>query len=143
MSRGVDFFAMFQGYVEHARQKLPGALVALNPGGTPAESFMDFTDVMVMREGYAEETLVGADLQPAYLAYEAPEWAKHYARARFWHLVHDAPGGLLAKAEMKKYVDHARAQRAGWIYVTDQKFADNPWDALMSLWDDLAKVVGR
>jgi cysteine-rich repeat protein len=100
------------------------ALVVANPGTDTCASYLDFIDVLVTFE----------DSAVAYANYTPPAWTAEHAPTRFWHLVHDA-------GQLGSLVTTAAQRNAGWVYITDDLYQDDPWDNLASYVADEAAQV--
>ena len=89
------------------------AFIAYNPGIDSCEGYLAEADVLILFE----------DTGTNALAWSGPAWVGGYASSRFWLLAHST-----AATDLLSVVDRARANNAGWIYVTDDELP-NPWDA--------------
>lgn len=97
------------------------ALVALNPGWTPDQRYMDFID-MVMTFEYDYQT---------YKAQEFPAWTLNYPADRFMHVVHTVPNEEAAA----ETIGLAKERNARYIFVTDAPDNGLTYKSLGNLWD--------
>lgn len=113
---------------EYARSVKPGAVIAVNPGFTPPEAFMEFADYIETYEfDYAK-----------YTTQEFPAWTKKYAAERFIHVVHSVPGPEAAQHVLQL----ARERNAGYVFLTDVEDTAIIYKSLGgSLWDDQVNGV--
>jgi hypothetical protein len=88
--------------------------VVLNPGTNTVEGYMPVADVICVFE----------DTYANFASYHHSAWQAKYSANRFWYLFHTT-----AEADMPAAVDAAKAQNAGHVYVTPDKFP-NPWDTI-------------
>ncbi len=95
------------------RARDPAAIVVVNPGTETCSSYLSFVDIIVSFE----------DNVTSYASYTPPAWTFNYPPTRFWHLVHDA-------TPLASLVATAAQRNAGWVYVTDDHYVDDPWDNL-------------
>lgn len=109
---------LYQTYADDIRAHDALALVALNPGTDTCATYLDFADILMTFE----------DSGAAYGGYVAPAWTAAYPPDRFWHLIYN-----VGPAQMPAVLDAARANNAGWVYVTSDRLP-NPWDTLPRYW---------
>ena len=97
-----SYYAPLYAYVKAKGGK---AVVVINPGTPPDESYMTASDVVLSFE----------DTYANYTGMQTPAWVASYPRTRFWHIVLSA-----SQTEMTTAVSLARQRNAGLIYATDQ-----------------------
>jgi hypothetical protein len=110
----------------HVRWDLNATFV-VNPGSFPNELYARLADVVGTFEGDAG----------TYLKTPAPSWVESYPASRFWHLVYSA-----SVEQLPQVLEHARANRAGVVYVTDQGLP-NPWGTPASYWEAERTAVAQ
>ncbi len=116
-------YAQYAAFADAARLGVPGAFIALNPGADTCDDYAEFADLLLTFEGDAA-------------TYATHTTAMTASPDHIWHLVYDAPEDSSGHA-MFAAVDEARANGAGWLYVTDDTLP-NPWDTLPAYLDDEA-----
>jgi spherulation-specific family 4 protein len=97
-----SYYAPLYSYVKAKGGK---AVVVINPGTPPDESYMTASDIVLSFE----------DTYANYVSAQTPSWAASYPSARFWHIVLSA-----TQTEMTTAVSLARQRNVGLVYVTDQ-----------------------
>jgi len=90
-------------------------LTVINPGIAVAECFAATADIILNFEGSYTQ----------YLAWNPFGWEAGYDASRFWHLVY-----ATSAADMPSAVLISQANNAGYVYVTPDVLAPNPWDSL-------------
>jgi hypothetical protein len=105
-----------------------GALVMLNPGGIPAEGYLNFADIINIFEG--DPT--------SYDSYTPPSWVADYAPSRFSNIIYDAQG----EATMAAVLSRSQGLGAGYVYITDGSLP-NPYSALPSYWSDETALINQ
>lgn len=110
--------AYYQGLRDHARVRLPGALVVSNPGTSTVESYLLSSGRPVV------DTLCVFENSTSFPAWAPDAWTSRWRSRNFYVL----PYGVGA-TQWHACVDHALASNCGWIYVTDDVLP-NPWDTL-------------
>ena len=113
-------YGAYAGYAAAARDAVPGAFVALNPGTDTCVSYLDFADLLLTFES------------------DAPDYAGHTSAMppdpdHTWHLVYGT-------GDWAGVLDHAAELDAGYVYVTDDVLP-NPWDTLPTWLEDEAAYV--
>lgn len=127
-SSDAEDVAYYRQMAQYTRSVKPGAVVAVNPGFTPPEAFMEFADYIETYEfDYA-----------TYKTQTFPEWTKKYPAERFIHVVHSVPGPQAAR----DVLDLARERNAGYVFLTDVEDPAIIYKSLGgSLWDEQVKGV--
>jgi hypothetical protein len=97
-----SYYAPLYSYVKAKGGK---AVVVINPGTPPDESYMTASDIVLSFE----------DTYANYGSAQTPVWTAGYPSGRFWHIVLSA-----TQAEMTTAVSLARQRNVGLVYVTDQ-----------------------
>jgi hypothetical protein len=119
----LSYYRQLAGYI---RATVPNAVVWLNPGTYPDQSFMSIANVVLVFEGsYA-----------SYLQGQVPGWVSRYQPGQFAHVIYATPGSDLASA-----VHLSRARRAGHLFVTDLPGSPNPYGAMPSYWAQEAAAI--
>jgi hypothetical protein len=125
----------YQALRDYVHAKAVGARVIANPGqpatqdssgGASGFTVMDYAtaaDVLVTFEGSGTDYL---------FLYQSPAWVDALPASHFAHLIHSRADA----ADMSTDLDFARLRNVGMIYVTDDVFSPNPWDALATYWLD-------
>jgi len=125
---GVSVRSYYSRIYGHVKQKsVNRGTVVGNPGAAASSAWQLNTpvaDVIVVFEGS----------QRSYASWNAPDWVKGRAPARFSHLVYASASGSRHAA-----CAWARSNNAGWIYVTDDVLP-NPWDRLPTYWPSVAPL---
>lgn len=117
VSGAVRDLSYYRAIASRVRQQA-GAVLSLNSGTYPDQSYAKLADVLVTFEGNDGE----------YQRLQIPQWAANYPGERFWHLIYATPPQNLAAV-----LGLARARGVGNVYVTDGEL-ENPWDRLPSYW---------
>jgi hypothetical protein len=119
----LSYYRQLASYI---RATVPNAVIWLNPGTYPAQSFMSVANVVMVFEGsYA-----------SYLQDHVPSWVSHYQPGQFAHVIYATPRSDFASA-----VNLSRARRAGYLFVTDLPGSPNPYGALPSYWTQEAAAI--
>lgn len=115
--------AYYQALYSYVKAKGGVAKVVVNPGTNTNECYMAATDIVINFE----------DTYTRYLSWQPSGWETKYAADRFWHLVIETP-----QANMPNAISLSKSRRAGWVYVTPDTLANNPWDSLppTAYWTD-------
>ena len=118
----------YRAMAEYARTIKPNAVIAVNPGYTPPEAFMEFANyVETFEYDYA-----------TYKTQEFPAWTKKYAAERFIHVVHSVPGPQAAQ----RVLNLARERNAGYVFITDVEDPKIIYKSLGgNLWNETLKGV--
>src|SRR5271157_1383013 len=95
-----------------------GAIVMLNFGIYPDESYMNIGDIANVFE----------NTYSAYPTAQIPSWAFKYPPTKFSHLIYGAD-----RSAMTHVLALAQQRNVGYIYVTDGVLP-NPWNTLPSYW---------
>lgn len=90
-------------------------LTVINPGTVTPECFATAADILLNFEGSYTQ----------YLAWAPLGWEAGYDPSHFWHLVY-----ATSEADMPSAVLMSQARGAGFVYVTPDVLAPNPWDSL-------------
>lgn len=98
--------------------------VILNPGTVPDEAYLTIADILLTFEGSYKN----------YAFMQNPAWTANYQPNRFWHVVYGANIRQTYEA-----VELAKQRNAGYVYITDDRFA-NPYDTLSRY---LSKELGK
>jgi len=127
---GGEHAARYAAIRDHVRATHPHARIAINPGVGAEQCYDAVADTILSFEGGHE----------AYLAHVPPAWeSANRDREKFWHLVYDVP----TAHDMGVVVARAKANGAGYVYVTDRPFSPSTWDSLAGYWDaELGEVAG-
>jgi hypothetical protein len=116
----------YRALASYIRATVPHAVIWLNPGTYPDESFMSVANVVMVFEGsYAQ-----------YLSDQVPGWISRYQPAQFAHVIYATPKSDLAHA-----VSLSRARRAGFLFVTDLPGSPNPYGAMPGYWTQEAVAI--
>ncbi len=120
--------AYYREMANYARSVKPNAVIAVNPGFTPPEEFMQFVDYIETYEfDYTK-----------YRTQKFPEWTKKYPAKHFIHVVHSVPGPEAAQEVLAL----ARERNAGYVFITDVENTDIIYKSLGgNLWDEQVKGV--
>jgi Spherulation-specific family 4 len=62
--------------------------------------------------------------------YQPSTYLSKYGRQHFALMLHGVPD----RPTMEKYLDLAVQRNIGYVYITDDKAATNPWDSFPSYW---------
>ncbi len=116
------YYRNLHDYIAYTR----GGLVIGNPGVATIESYMEANDVTCVFE---------TDGPTGFPAWTPPVWTANYPASKFYVLPYNANA-----TDMAKFVARAAANRAGWIYVTDDTLP-NPWDTLPSYFESLVSTA--
>ena len=119
----LSYYRQLAGYI---RATVPNAVVWLNPGTYPDQSFMSIANVVLVFEGSCA----------SYLQDQVPGWVRRYQPGQFAHVIYATPGSDLASA-----VNLSRARRAGHLFVTDLPGSPNPYGAMPSYWAQEAAAI--
>lgn len=122
---GTAQIGYYRTLARYIRQSTPHAVIWLNPGAYPDQSYMSVGNVVMVFEGPYK----------SYVTSRVPGWARNYRPARFAHTVYATPGADLAAA-----VRLSRLRNAGYAYITDD-IGPNPYSALPSYWSREQAVV--
>ncbi len=115
----------YLGWSDHVRTHPGAAEVALNPGTSTCESYLEFADSVMIFEDDLDH----------FMSWSPPEWVKNHKPSRFWVLVLEAPAASLDAVLMR-----TRDAGVARVYVTDDG-GSNPWDTLSSYWTELVAGV--
>ena len=133
MSSDLPDVGYYQELRDYVKAKDAAARVIANPGqpfiqdtsaGASGFTIADYAtaaDVLVTFEGTGTDYLFN---------YDHPPWVHTLPATHFAHLIH----GVANEGEMQGDVYLARLRKAGMLYVTDDVFSPNPWDALATYW---------
>jgi Spherulation-specific family 4 len=123
-SQQIGYYRTLASYIRRAS---PGAVIWLNPGVYPDQSYMSVGSVVMVFEGpYA-----------TYVGLKVPGWAQRYSAARFAHTIYATPA-----QDAESAVGLSRSRNAGYVYVTDGA-GPNPYGGLPSYWPrEQAAVAG-
>ncbi len=97
-----------------------GAIVMLNFGIYPDESYMNIGDIANVFE----------NVYSAYPTAQIPDWAFKYPPTKFSHLIYGAD-----RSAITHVLALAQQRNVGYIYVTDGGLP-NPWNTLPSYWSN-------
>ena len=111
---------------ESIRARERGWLVIGNPGTLTLEAYVTGADVLCDFEYYGE----------GYFTWSPEPWAHAYPPRRFAHLLHT----LSTADSMRAAVARARANGAGWVFVTHDVMW-NPYDETPAYWSALVAAV--
>ncbi|MBK8478620.1 MAG: hypothetical protein IPL39_20770 [Opitutaceae bacterium] len=103
-----------------------GGLVIGNPGTATIERYMEVNEVTCVFETAGPT---------GFPTWTPPVWTAGYPASKFYVLPYNS-----SAADMAAYVTRAAANRAGWIYVTDDTLP-NPWDTLPSYFETLVTTA--
>lgn len=119
----------YREIADYGRSKLANARIIGNPGTTCDEAYLarNAVDSVCLYENLR-----------GFERWTAPSWASRHPARRFAVLPHSIPDA----DGMTRAVRRAVEQRAGLIYVTDDRMP-NPWDRLPSYWDALVRETAR
>lgn len=121
-----DKLSYYRQLASYIRATVPNAVVWLNPGTYPDQSFMSIANVVLVYEGsYA-----------SYLQNQVPGWVSQYQPDQFAHVIYATPRTGLADT-----VKLSRERRAGYLYVTNLPVSPNPYAALPSYWAQEAAAI--
>lgn len=119
----------YQDLISYYTSLSPGSDIVLNPGQYPDEGYLNLDAgqdgsaiIVVVFEGSAEK----------HANTTAPEWVHDYPDWWFSQMVYET-----SNEQMDEVLNHSQEMNAGWVFVTDDVFADNPWDTLPSYWSNL------
>lgn len=121
------FLSYYRDLAGHVRDVEPSATVAMNPGWTPDERYMDFIDIMETFE-FNYET---------YRTQQFPAWTLNYPANRFMHVVHSVPDADAFSATL----DLAKERNAGYVFITDIEHYVNMYKSLGTYWDRQVEQV--
>lgn len=112
----------YQDLHDYIKGKPGAALVVLNPGTPPDESYMTACDIC----GTAELDLGN------YRKRTAASWESSYAPDRFWHIIYacgwsDQPDGGLA--QLREALTLSQSYGAGYVWITSDT-EPNPYDTI-------------
>ncbi len=120
--------AYYREMANYARSVKPNAVIAVNPGFTPPEAFMEFADYIETYEFDYKK----------YKTQTFPAWTKKYSADRFIHVVHSVPGPEAARTVLEL----ARERNAGYVFITDVEDPAIIYKSLGgNLWDEQVKGV--
>lgn len=125
-----EYYTYYADLVAHGRETVPG-LHVLNVGGHPSELYANLGDVIGIFEGTADDFLVWSpELDPD--EYAPQRWAA-------------AVMSVADADHMREIIDHARAQKLGYVYATNTfgTSTQNPWATLPPYWDDQLTTLKR
>jgi hypothetical protein len=127
LTRGTaDELSYYRQLASYIRATVPNAVVWLNPGTYPDQSFMSIASVVLVFEGsYA-----------SYLQDQVPGWISQYQQDQFAHVIYATPQPDLADA-----VKLSRERRAGYLYVTNLPGSPNPYAAMPGYWAQEAAAI--
>jgi hypothetical protein len=112
----------------YARAKINKAVIVSNPGVVCAPEYL---------MGSSTSTVCVFEHHRGFENYRLPEWADAMKPHRFAVLHY----GLATADDMRRTLQAAIQQRAGYIFLTDQK-APMPWGALPAYWqEELDEVI--
>lgn len=114
--------AYYQSLHDYIKAKGGEAFVVGNPGVATIEGYMAANDVTCVFETAGPT---------GFPTWTPPVWTAGYPASKFYVLPYNS-----SAADMAAYVTRAAANRAGWIYVTDDTLP-NPWDTLPSYFETL------
>lgn len=117
-----DDLAYYQEIYDYAHAKPTLDLVVVNPGTTPNESYFS--------QPAADIGTIFESFSTSWPTHNTPSYVNNYARSRFSMMVHTTPDA----ATMQQHLDLALSRGFGYVYVTDEDLAGNPWDNLPSFW---------
>ena len=115
--------AYYTEIYDYARAKPTFDLVVVNPGTN--------TDEVYFSQPAADVGTIFESASASWTGYTAPGYLNQYDRSKFSMMVH----GTSAESTMKQHLDLAITRGFGYVYVTDETFAGNPWDNLPTYWD--------
>ena len=119
----------YQQLASYIRGVIPGAVIWLNVGAYPDQSFMSVANTVMVFEGsYA-----------SYVADQVPGWVSQYSPSHFANVIYQTPPSDLVSA-----VNLSRSRsRAGFLFVTDLSGSGNPYGAMPSYWSQEAAAIGH
>lgn len=121
-----DKLSYYRQLASYIRATVPNAVVWMNPGTYPEQSFMSIANVVLVFEGsYA-----------SYLQDQAPGWVSQYQPDQFAHVVYATP-----RSNLGYTVRLSRERRAGYLYVTNLQGSPNPYAAMPSYWGQEAAAI--
>lgn len=130
ISTTLAYYADLYAYV-----KAKGGTVVINPGQPSIdEGLMASCDVVMNYENSAAN----------YGSAQFPAWTVNYPSRRFWHVIY----GVTDLAQRDSLLAQSKARRAGYVYLTDDVFAnpatDNPYDTLPPdpFWSGMVAALG-
>lgn len=114
--------AYYTDLYDHVHLQSSLDYVTINPGTNTDETYFDTpaTESGVIFESF------GAN----WPSYTPDTYIANYDRFRFAMMAHETPD----VATMQAYVDLAVSRNVGYVYITDQLLATNPWDDLPIYW---------
>ena len=119
----LSYYRQLASYI---RGTVPNAVVWMNPGTYPDQSFMSIANVVLVFEGsYA-----------SYLQDQVPGWISQYQPDQFAHVIYATPQSDLAYT-----VRLSRERRAGYLYVTNLPGSPNPYSAMPGYWAQEASAI--
>jgi hypothetical protein len=114
---------------EHARKRIPRALVLTNPGTISAPEYLTKP---------AADAVCLYERDKGFPDFRLPDWTRRFAPDRFAVVLSRVPDA----DTMRSYIRQAVRQGIGNVYVTDAGGA-NPYDRLPSYWDEEVLAVRR
>ena len=119
----------YQQLASYIRGDISGAVIWLNVGAYPDQSFMSVANTVMVFEGsYA-----------SYVADQVPGWVSQYSPSHFANVIYETPQSDLVSA-----VNLSRSRsRAGFLFVTDLSGSGNPYGAMPSYWSQEAATIGH
>jgi Spherulation-specific family 4 len=122
-----DELAYYQQLAAYIRSAIPGAVIWLNVGAYPVESFMSVGNVVMTFEGSYS----------SYVSDQVPGWVSQYSPSRFANVIYATPQSDLSSA-----ISLSRSRnRAGYLFVTDLPLSPDPYGAMPSYWSQEAAAI--
>lgn len=133
MSNRLADLSYYTGLASDLRAAHPGWFIVGNPGVATPQDYLAAADTLVTFEGAAA----------SYASATSLPWMASSDPSRQAHLLYNT-GGI---SEMQSLLAAAQARRAGWVYITDDRYTPgnpaepNPWDQLPSFFAAEAAAV--